>query len=521
MPPDEPDSHTQESETVAAPGARGHLCAAAMVALATAAGAFAGGHLAPPDLVALYLLAIGAAAALFGRGPSLLAAALSVLAYDFFFVPPYFTLAVSEARHLLTFATMFAAGLAISGLTLRVRRQEHEARSRERRTAALYALARDLGTATDREQSALVAARHAADVFGGGAAVLLPGADGFPSRRAQAGAALDLSGAGGEAARWAFEHGRATGLGTQTVPDAPVVCVPLRSGLGMETLAVLAVAPACGAPPSVEQGRFLETFARQAALALERARLAGEAQAASLRARTEETRSSVLSAVSHDLRTPLAAITGAATALRDGTVADSERTGLLEMICEEAERLERLVRNLLDMTRLESGALTVRREWVPVEEIVGAALARLEARLAGRPVRTELPPDLPLLHADPVLLGQAVLNLVENAAKHTPPGTAIDIRAFARSDGTVLEVADRGPGLAPGTHERVFEKFFRGEPAATRGAGLGLAVCRGIVEAHAGAVVALDREGGGALFRVTLPHAGEAPGVPDEAEEAT
>jgi two-component system sensor histidine kinase KdpD len=235
-----------------------------------------------------------------------------------------------------------------------------------------------------------------------------------------------------------------------------------------------------------------------------------------VRARTEELRSSLLSSVSHDLRTPLAAITGAVSALRDeatGTDA-SERRELLDTVAEEAGRLERLLANLLDMTRLESGGLEPKREWVPLEEIVGSALGRLETQLAGREVRTEIPAELPLAFGDPVLLEQLVLNLLENAVKHTPPGTPVEIRALAGDGVLELEVADRGPGLAPGDETRIFEKFQRGARAGPGGVGLGLAICRGIAIAHGGSIHAENRPGGGALFRLLLPLLEAPPSVP-------
>jgi two-component system sensor histidine kinase KdpD len=492
-----------------------------LVGLATGVGALARQHLAAPDFVMLYLLVIGVAAALFGRGPSLFASALSVLTYNFFFVPPFYTFAVADERHLLTFAMMFAVSLLTSGLTLRIRRQAIDARAREERTATLYSLSRDLGSALDQEQAALVIAQHASEFFGGGAAVLLPDDHGAVIPRARSGVDVQFEVQEMNAARWAFEHSRLAGRGTQTVPDARLTCVPLKSGLGLESLGVLAIAPAAPAPLALEERHFLDAFARQSALALERARLADEAKAAALRARTEEMRSSLLSAVSHDLRTPLAAITGAATTLRDGdgAVESGQRAELLDTICEEAERLERLVRNLLDMTQLESGSLQVKREWVPIEEVVGSALTRLESRLAGRPIAADLSPDLPLVSVDPVILEQVFVNLLENVRKYTPASSPIDIRGRADRAAMTIEVADRGPGLPAGGESRIFEKFFRGPHSGVPGAGLGLAICRGIVEAHGGTLAAENREGGGALFRITLPFVGQPPAVPKEAEQ--
>jgi len=498
----------------------GYGWAGAWVALASGASGLVRGILALPDLVTIYLLVIMIVAVRFGRGPSILASALSVLAYDFFFVPPFFTFAVARPQHVLTFAMMFVVGLLMSALTSRIRRQAQEARVRESHTATLYALSRDLGSAIDEEQVALVIARHGAEVFERGTAVLLPDASGAPGPIAKSGPDLPLEAQELAAARWCLEHGRAAGCGTETLPAARVLCVPVRSGA--EALGVLAIDRSEREPLGTEERHFVDAFVRQAALALERARLVAENKAAALRARTEELRSSLLSAVSHDLRTPLAAMTGAATTLRDHSsgLSPTERVDLLDTLCEEAERLERLVANLLDMTRVEAGALEVKREWIPLEEIVGAALGRLEERLAGRPIATDLPADLPLLPVDPCLLEQVFINLLENAAKYTPHGSPIEIRARAESGGVALEVADRGPGLPEGVGSRVLERFVRGSHPGVGGVGLGLPICAGIVEAHGGSFSAENRPGGGAVFRLTLPLVGEPPPLPVELTEA-
>lgn len=501
----------QAPEPPARPAAWPEYAAAALlVALATGAAHVAWRAVALPDVAMLYLLVILLTAVRAGRGASIFAAALSTAAYDFFFVPPYFTFDVEDLRHLLTFVMMFVVGVVISTLTLRIRRQAQSARAREQRTATLHALARELGTALDEREAARSLARHGARVFGGGAAVLLPGADGALAPAAVAGAALD--GAQLAVARWTFEHGREAGIGTDTLPGARVRCVPLPGAAGPLGVLALVGTPLLGW--RTDDRDFLDAFVRQGAVAVERARLGEQARAAALRARSEELRSSLLSAVSHDLRTPLAAITGAASALREEApgAAGPERQELLDTILEEAERLERLVANLLDMTRLEAGRIELRREWVPLEEIVGAALGRLEPRLAGREVRIDLPADLPLVAADPLLLEQLVLNLVENAIKYTPASGPIEIAAMVRDGWLELSVADRGPGLPRGEESRVFEKFFRGRhPPGVPGVGLGLSICRGIAEAHGGTLRAEAREGGGARFRLELPLDESAP----------
>lgn len=498
--------------------ARDHALAAALVALVTGIGTVA--RMPPTELVMLYLLGVVIAAARFGRGPSLLAATLSILAFDFFFIPPTFTFNVSEDRHVLTFAIMLVVGLLTSSLTVRIRKQEREARASEERIATLYQLSRDLTAAVDAEQAAQATVRRAAEMCAGAAAVLVADAAAPDGLRTLAHTGPGLTLNGPERDQIARALSQPTGGGTRdaeidAASGARLTWVTLTSN--SEAFGVLVLAPR-GRKLSHEPRALLDAFARLAALALERARLAKRAEEAAVRAHTEETRSSLLSAVSHDLRTPLAAITGAGTTLRDqgASLDDAQRADLLDTICEEADRLERLVRNLLDLTRLESDALEVRREWIPLEEIVGSALMRLDARLDGRPIKTDLPADLPLISVDAVLVEQALVNLLENAAKYTPAGTEIAIAARVDESSVAIDVADRGPGLAAGDEARIFDKFFRGRNAGTTGAGLGLAICRGVAHAHRGTLVAVTRPDGGALFRMTLPRIGQAPAPPPE-----
>jgi two-component system sensor histidine kinase KdpD len=458
-----------------------------------------------PDVVMLYLLATLIAAFRFGRGPATLAAALCVASYDFFFVPPFHTLSVEHTRHVLTFAMMFGLGLVVSGLTSRLRRQEREARVREGHTALLYALSQELLSVPDLAHAGEIAARHAAAAFGGTAVVLLRGKDGelFLPKSSGPGALLEAEDLA--VARWALRHGHAAGAGTGILPDAAVTCLPLDTGVA--ALGVLALLhPSAEIMDAASRG-FLEVFARQVAFAIERLRLAEEARAATLHARSEQLRSSLLSAVSHDLRTPLATITGAGTTLRDdpGRLDPGQRAELVDTICTEAERMERLVGNILDMVRIESGAMTLRRDWVPLEEVLGSALVRLDARLQGREVRTDLPEALPLVPVDPVLFEQVFVNLLENAVRYTPSGTPLAVGARVANNILEIEVADCGPGIPEGLEECVFEKFQRCAQTGSGGVGLGLPICRGIVEAHGGTIVAANREGGGALFRIRLP----------------
>ncbi len=456
-----------------------------------------------PDVVMLFLLGVMIASAVARRRAALLAAALAVAAYDFFFVSPAFTFAVVDARYFLTFAMMLGVSVFISTLTIRLREERRAAVERERRTSAVFALSRELGAALDEQGVAAVCTRAISEASGVPTAFLQArGRDELVSVAAQP-RDMTLSPSELAVARWALDHGEPSGRGTDTLPGETVLCVPLRTW--GESLAVLALRPEERGLGS-EQRNLLDSFVRQAALALDRVRLAEEARQAALRAKTEELRSSLLSAVSHDLRTPLAAITGAGTMLRDAGALDAAlQRELVETVCEEAERLERLVSNLLDMTRLDSGAVEPKREWVPLIEVIGSALTRLERRLTGRTVTTAIGDDVPLLSVDPVLIEQLFVNLLENAAKYTPPGSEIDVRA-AREGGTlVVDVGDRGPGIPAGDEERVFERFHRGEHTGVRGVGLGLPIARAIAQAHGGRLVAANRPGGGAVFRLTLP----------------
>jgi two-component system sensor histidine kinase KdpD len=433
-----------------------------------------------------------------------------VAGYDFFFVPPFHTFSVTDRKYFLTFGMMFGVGLVISELAGRLRRQERDALSREERTAVLYALTKELASTDEPGRIAAIAARHAADLFAARAVVLGASAEGElrPLGAAPPGATVDPKDVG--VARWAHEHDHLAGLGTDTLPGAQTLCAPLRAGASK--LGVLALVPKDQATLRIDQRAFLDVFCRQVAVALEHARLALEARAAALRAKTEEMRSSLLSAVSHDLRTPLASITGAATSLRDDADLPREtKEDLVESIVEQAERLERLVANLLDMTRLDSGAIALRKDWVPLDEMIGSALTRLEARLGARPIAVEIAPDVPLVLVDPVLFEQIFVNLLENAIKYTPPDTPLELRGRREGERVVIEVSDRGPGLPAGTEARVFEKFFRGAHAGVSGAGLGLPICKGIVEAHGGTIAAENRPGGGATFRVTIPSGGTPP----------
>ena len=322
-------------------------------------------------------------------------------------------------------------------------------------------------------------------------------------------------------AQWVFDHGERAGLGTDTLPGSSALYLPLVGSTG--AIGVVAVRPTQShLLLDPDQLHLLESLIDQTALAIERTKLAEEAQRAHVQAETERMRNAILSSVSHDLRTPLATITGAASSLLDdsGRIDAASKHELARSICEEAGRLDRLLRNLLEMMRLEAGAVQLKKEWLTLEEVVGAALGRLERRLRDHVLQTKIPPDLPLVRVDGVLLEQVVINLVENALKYAPLGTPIDLTASAGDREVVVEVADRGPGLPPGEEGRIFEKFYRLQPDREGGVGLGLTICRGIVEAHGGRIWAENRSGRGALFRFTIPVTERQPAADSESMEA-
>lgn len=479
-------------------------------------------HFAESNLVMVYLLGVCLVAARGDQRASALASVFGVLTFDFFFVPPHGSFAVADVQYLVTFAVMLTTGLLVSGLTGRLRLQAEAARQREAATSALYQLSRTLGAATAPAEIAREASRHLEEVLSSRVAIVLSSGPG----KLEAADAGSRGFAVGErelgVAAWVVSHGKPAGLGTTTLPSMDSLWVPLRSSGG--TLGALGLRPRAGeATLDPRLGSLLETFSGQVALALERTRLAEHVRATEMKVATEQLRNALLSSVSHDLRTPLASIVGSSSTLlrSEAALTPAARRDLTETILEEAERLNRLVGNLLDVTRLEAGAITLRREWESLEEIVGVALGRLARSAPGRVINTRLPETLPLVAVDAALLEQAIFNLLDNAVRHTPAETPVEISASAAPGSVEVVVSDRGPGLPPGEEQRIFERFHRAAGAQARaGTGLGLTVTRGIVQAHGGTILAENRPGGGAVFRFTLPLPEPPPAVPSEPEQA-
>ncbi|HWG67914.1 MAG TPA: two-component system sensor histidine kinase KdpD [Steroidobacteraceae bacterium] len=461
-------------------------------------------HFDRSNIVAIYILTVVLIAVRLGRGAAALAAVLCVCSFDFFFVPPRFSFAVSDVQYFLTFCIMLAVGLITGQLTAGLRFQARVAAHREERAGSLYEIARDLSGAVQIDQVVKISDESIERTFRAGAALLLPNAAGrleVTSARDDGALPVDLG-----IAQWAFDKGQPAGFGTDTLPGTEVLYIPLRApSLARGVLAVKARNRRLLRIP--EQRQLLDTFAALIAIALERVHYVEVAQGAVVQMESERLRNSLLAALSHDLRTPLTVLVGLAESLTlTKPPLSSTQFDTAAAIQEEARRMSTLVSNLLDMARIESGEVKLNLQWQPIEEVVGSALNAARGMLKQHRVEVHVPRDLPLVRIDALLIERVLVNLFENASKYTPPGSRIMLAAQVLGDTLSVSVADDGPGLAPGREEAVFQKFTRGErESATPGVGLGLAICRAIIESHQGKILAAHRPGGGAQFTFTLP----------------
>ena len=462
--------------------------------------------LRPDNLVMVYLAGVVVTAAAFGRGPAIVAAFSGVLVLDFFFLSPVYSLRIADPRDLLTFIVMLAIGVATSSLVATLRERGREASDRARHAAALYALTQDLAAAKTTAELCDSAAAHVAQGFGARVVVLscdddlgwtAPGADGLPPElieRAAVHTRAALSGA----------HATSSGAAPDAEPGPAYVPLVAAERL----VGALVMTPT--EPARVVEGELdlLASFAGQIALALERARLAARAHAAAVTAETERLRSSLLSSLSHDFKTPLAVIEAAASSLLHGSTqlpAGDAHDGVA-LILDEARQMSQMATNILDMTRLEASALELDWQWYPVEELVGSVLTQLRTQLASRPLAIDVPPGLPLLRVDGALVTKLLRNLLENALKHTPAGTPLAIAAALAPGAVELRVLDEGPGLPPEAAAGWFDKFVRDRRGGSvPGVGLGLSICRAIAGAHGAVIRAENRPGRGAVFTVAFP----------------
>jgi len=478
------------------------------------------------NIAMLFLLVVVLVAVRFGRGPSVLATCVCVACFDFFFVPPRFTFAISDFQYLITFAVMLVVGLITGHLTAGLRFQARVASQREARSRALYEFARELSGALMTEQIFSTTERALRSAFRAHATLLLPDDQNGrlqmpvppPGDPAASGhlSVLDIG-----IAQWAYDHAESAGLGTDTLPASRIFYLPLVAP--MRTRGVLALEPEHRRWILIpEQRQQLDTFAALAAIALERVHYIEVAQNALVNMESERLRNSLLAALSHDLRTPLTSLVGLSESLAGSRPPlSSAQQELAQALHDEALRMSTLVANLLDMARIQSGEVKFNLQWQALEEVVGSALRASALQLKGHVVRTALSPDLPLLRFDAVLIERVLCNLLENAAKYTPPGSQITVTAELRGALAQVMVYDDGPGLPAGREEAIFEKFTRGErESAKPGVGLGLAICRAIVEAHGGTIQAAPSPAGGAAFVLTLP-LGTPPSMPELDAEPT
>jgi two-component system sensor histidine kinase KdpD len=459
------------------------------------------------NLVMVYLLGVVFMAARFGREASVLTSILSVAAFDFLFVNPVHTFVVADVQYLVTFLIMLLVGLIISHLTSNMRSQAKVASHRERRANVLYALSEELAASRTVAETAKAAVRHIQDEFSGASVLLFPDADGRIVFPADPPVKESLRNCDLSVAQWVFDHGRIAGQGTDTLPGADAVYFPMSGFRGVIGVLVLRAAN-LRRVFLPEQRRLLDTFISQIAQTIERVRFADEAQQTQLRIESETLRNSLLSAISHDLRTPLASIVGAASTLveENAQLTASDRTELSLTIYDEALRMSNLTNNILDMARLDAGQASLNREWYLLDEIIGGTLTRIRKRLKCRPVNVKLPDELCLVRVDAVLIEQVLINLLENACKYTPAGSPIDVCAELSAHMLKVTVADRGPGIPPGEEEKLFDKFYQVHREGTQsGVGLGLAICKAIITAHGGVIGAANRQDGGAQFFFMLP----------------
>jgi two-component system sensor histidine kinase KdpD len=464
------------------------------------------------NIAMLFLLVVLLVAVRYGRGPSVLATCVSVACFDYFFVAPRFSFAISDLQYAITFGVMLAVGLITAQLTAGLRFQARVAAHRESRARALYEFARELSGALQTEQIFETTARFVQSTFRARATLLMPDNDG---RLHLPPGAAPPPGLDEGVAQWAFDHAESAGMGTDTLPASALYYMPLVAP--MRTRGVLAIEPVQRRWIFVpEQRQHLDTFAALAAIALERVHYIEVAQEALVSMESERLRNSLLAALSHDLRTPLTSLVGLSESLAGSKppLAPAQ-LDLARSLHDESLRMSALVANLLDMARIESGELRFNLQWQPLEEVVGSALRCSALQLKQHKVGTQLPHDLPLLRFDAVLIERVLCNLLENAGKYTPPGSSIVIHAVQRGEFVRVMVYDNGPGLPRGREEAIFEKFTRGErESAKPGVGLGLAICRAIVEAHGGTIEAAKSPIGGAAFVFTLP-VGTPPEMPD------
>jgi two-component system sensor histidine kinase KdpD len=503
--PTAPRLHTQPAEEPR--DWLGFLLAAIGVAAATGLGFLIDIWLPLPNISVSFLVAVMLIALKLGRGPAIFASFASFLSFNFFFTEPRFTFAISDSQNILTIVFFLVAAIIVSNLVSRVQLQIEATKTSGKRTANLYEFSRKIAAAATQDDVLWAVVHHVAATIHGKSLILLPHdgrlliAAGYPPED-------EISDKDAAAAEWTWSNARPAGRGSATLPAAEWLFLPLKTARG--PVGVLGIQMAGQDYLSPEDSRLLETLADQAAVAIERTTLVADVEAARVATETDRLRAAMLSSISHDLRTPLVSILGAATSLvtyQDELDAEN-RLDLAQTIQDEAERLNRFVQNLLDMTKLGSGALRPNADWADLRDIVHAAVERSGRLIRDHKTKVDIDPSVPLVCVDSVLMEQVFFNLIDNACKYSPPGTLVTIWARGKDGHAIIEVCDQGAGIPDADRERVFDMFFRVEATDKQaaGTGLGLAICRGIVEAHGGTIKAEPGlNGAGTCIVLSLP----------------
>ncbi len=462
------------------------------------------------------LMAVLMIAAYLGRGPALLAATISAFSWNYLFIEPRYTFYISQAEDVILFSLYFAIAIFTGNLTARIRSQERQAQANAEHSQALYTLAHETATAVTMDDLLHKALGQMEQMFGAEVAILLAD-DGRLRSQPYPGSSLTLDEKDYGVAVWVFQNGMAAGRFTNTLPMATAQFLPLRTP--SRTVGVMGIRTRQSERHSWEQANLLETFVSQIALVIEREILDESAEQSAMLRESERLFTTLLNSISHELRTPIATITGAASSLLDPATSTqpAARQQLTHDIQSAADRLNRLVENLLDMSRLESGRMTLKRDWCDIGEIISTAVERVDPCQNTHGMSIHIAPDLPLIQVDFVLIEQVLVNLLDNACSYTPPATAIEIRAQAQRNDLVIQIADSGPGIPAELLGRIFDKFYRLPGTATGGTGLGLSISRGLIEAHDGTLEAGNRPEGGAVFTIRLPRNGS----PSPVQEST
>ena len=486
----------------------GYVISLGISALITLAGLLVRDTIEPTNLVMLYLLGVVSIAVLYGRGPAMVASVLGVSAFDIFLVPPYMTFAVEDTQYIITLMTLFVVGIVISDLTAKIKDQMRDAQEREARVLSLYHLGQDLAVAYSVEDVTEAITENIGSALKHDLWLFM--ADDETATRPPAFRVIAASGAAprevGEAILFTYETGLPSGSGTPHLAQTDTINLPLATNTGV--VGVISIA-AEGPDGEIghDQTQLLEAFASLAALALERIRLSKQASQAMLLKAKEELQSALLNSISHDFRTPLVTIIGTLGSLADESH-QLDRGTRRELILDalgEAERLNRVVSNLLNISRLEAGALNLQLETVDVQDLIGATLEQMKGRL-NCPVSIQMPDEPPMIAADFVLIQQALMNIVDNGVKYSPEGAPIDISVCREDERVCIDVMDRGVGIPEGELPYIFAKFYRVvDKARPGGTGLGLAIAKGVIEAHGAELTATPRPGGGMIFRIEFP----------------